>query len=65
MNNNITKDQFVAVLESAGINAGQREKFHREFERLHPAGHERFLAWLGITPASEIARIRESARATN
>lgn len=64
MNNALTKDQFVAVLEAAGINAAQREKLHREFERRHPAAHEQFLAWLGI-PAAEAARIREHSRATN
>jgi hypothetical protein len=62
--NNITKDQFVAVLESAGINAAQREQLHREFERRHPAAHEKFLAWLGIA-AAEAARIREHSRAAN
>lgn len=64
MNNAINKDQFVAVLEAAGINAPQREKLHREFERRHPAAHERFLAWLGIA-ADESARIRDHARAAN
>lgn len=62
MKDQITKDQFVAVLEAAGIDAGQREQFHREFERQQPAAHERFLAWLGL-PAGETARIREHSRA--
>ncbi len=63
MKDTINKDQFVAVLEAAGIDAAQREKFHREFERQQAAAHERFLAWLGI-PAGDIARIREHSRAT-
>lgn len=62
MKDSLTKDQFVAVLEAAGIDAAQREKFHREFERQQPAAHERFLAWLGLSEG-DIARIREHSRA--
>ena len=64
MNHQITKDQFVAVLEAAGIHASLREAFHREFERQQPAAHEAFLAWLGI-PTADAARIREHARTAN
>ncbi len=64
MKDHLTKDQFVAVLDAAGISAAQRDALHREFERQQPAAHERFLAWLGI-PAAEAARIRAHARATN
>lgn len=64
MNNDITKEQFVAVLDAAGINATLRDNLHREFERRQPAAHETFLAWLGI-PAAEAARIREQSRAAN
>lgn len=59
--NHLTKDQFVAVLEAAGINAAQREKFHSAFERLQPEGHQQFLAWLGL-PAEAIAKIRAHSR---
>ncbi|MBX3738350.1 MAG: hypothetical protein KF715_16765 [Candidatus Didemnitutus sp.] len=64
MKDSLTKDQFVAVLEAAGIDATLRTRLHREFERQQPAAHEKFLAWLGLTP-TEIARIREHSRATN
>jgi len=64
MNDHLTKDQFVAVLAAAGIDASQRTKFHREFERQQPEAHARFLAWLGL-PADEAGRIREHARAAN
>lgn len=64
MNPTLTKDQFVAVLEAAGIDSARREQLHREFERRHPAAHEQFLAWLGL-PAAEIARIREHSRAAH
>lgn len=59
--NHITKDQFVAVLEAAGITAAQREKLHAAFERQQPAAHQQFLEWLGL-PAETIAKIRGQAR---
>jgi len=59
--NQLTKDQFVSVLEAAGINTAQREKLHEAFERLQPEGHQQFLAWLGL-PAETIAKIRTLSR---
>lgn len=57
----ITKDQFVAVLDAAGVSDAQKHRFHAELEKRHPAAHQQLLEWLGI-PAAEIARIREHAR---
>ena len=59
--NHLTKDQFVAVLEAAGITAAQREKFHAEFERQQPVAHRQFLEWLGI-PTETIGEIRQHSR---
>ncbi len=59
--NHLTTDQFVAVLEAAGITAAQREKLHAEFERQQPAAHQQFLEWLGL-PAAAIGKIREHSR---
>lgn len=59
--NHLTKDQFVAVLEAAGITATQREKFHAAFEHQHPAAHQQFLEWLGL-PAGTIGKIRAQSR---
>ena len=59
--NKITKDQFVAVLEAAGITAPQREKLHVAFERQQPAAHQQLLEWLGL-PAETIGKIREHSR---
>lgn len=58
--NHLTKDQFVAVLEAAGITAAQREQLHAAFERQQPAAHQQFLEWLGL-PAEAIAKIREQS----
>ena len=59
--NQITKDQFVALLDSAHITDQQKHQFHASFEARHPEAHERFLAWLGIAPA-EITEIRARSR---
>jgi len=57
----ITKDQFVAVLNEAGITDAQKHRLHAAFEARHPQAHEAFLQWLGIPPV-EIQAVRESAR---
>jgi hypothetical protein len=57
----LTKDQFVAVLDAAGITAEQKHQLHAAFEARHPQAHEAFLQWLGIPPA-EIRTIREGSR---
>ncbi len=58
---NITKDQFVAVLNEAGVTDVQKHALHAAFETCHPQAHEAFLQWLGI-PAGEIRSIREQSR---
>lgn len=57
----ITKDQFVGLLDSAGVTDQQKHQFHSAFEQRHPEAHADFLAWLGIPPA-EIERIRAWSR---
>ena len=46
----ITKDQFVALLNDAGITDAQKHKLHALFEARHPEAHEAFLQWLGVPP---------------
>ncbi len=58
---NITKEQFVAVLDAAEITAAQKQRLHAEFERRFPEAHEAFLGFLGMAPA-EIAEIRQRSR---
>ena len=57
----ITKDQFVAILNEAGINEAQKHKLHALFETHHPEAHEAFLHWLGLPPEA-IRSIREQSR---
>lgn len=57
----ITKDQFVAILDSLGLTAAQKHQLHAELEKRHPDSHQAFLEWLHLAPA-EIAAIRTEAR---
>jgi hypothetical protein len=56
----ITKDQFVSILNDAGITEAQKHKLHGLFEARHPQGHEAFLQWLGLPP-EEVRVIREKS----
>ena len=60
----ITKDQFVAVLNDAGITDEQKHRLHAVFEARHPEAHESFLQWLAL-PADEVRSIRTSARTSS
>lgn len=57
----ITKVQFVALLDAAGITDEQKRAFHAAFEQQQPEAHESFLVYLGVAPP-EIARIRAGSR---
>ena len=59
--NTITKDQFVAILDDAGITETQKHKLHGLFEARHPQAHDAFLKWLGLPPDA-IRAIREKSR---
>lgn len=52
---------WVEMLEAAGMNDDAKKRWHMEFERRAPEGHQEFLLSLGI-PASEVARIRSWSR---
>lgn len=58
---NITKDQFVALLNEAGVTDPQKQRLHALFEQRHPDAHQGFLEFLGLPPA-EIRKIREGSR---
>jgi len=46
----ITQDQFVALLNDAGVTDAQKHQLHALFEARHPEAHEAFLQWLGAPP---------------
>ncbi len=58
------KENWIKLLESAGLDQMARNKWHAEFERLSPDAHQDFLESLGI-PAREVALIRKLSRASS
>ena len=55
------KHAFVAILAAAGMDAAQRDLWHRAFETNAPEAHHAFLNWLGLDD-KEIGRVRAEAR---
>jgi hypothetical protein len=56
----VDKKLWVEMLEAAGMKQDARQRWHKEFERRAPEGHE-FLLSLGI-PVNEVDRIRRWSR---
>lgn len=54
----ITKDMWVALLASAGLDEKGMRQWHMEFEQSMPEGHQDFLESLGLC-AEEISNIRK------
>ena len=59
--NTMTKEQWVEVLDAAGVDQDGRTRWHQELERRYPEGHQAFLLWLQL-PEDEISMIREKSR---
>ncbi len=60
----MTKEKWVALLRSTGLNDREMEQWHAAFERQSPLAHQDFLESLGLAD-TEISRIRQrSARVT-
>jgi len=57
---NVTVDQWVELFRAIGLKEPDMHKWHQEFERRYPGGHQGFLEWLGL-PAERIARIRKDS----
>jgi hypothetical protein len=57
----ITKDQFVALLNEAGVSDSQKQRLHALLEQRHPDLHQSFLEFLGLT-GEAIQEIREHSR---
>lgn len=53
----MTKEQWISLLASTGLDEADMKKWHREFEKVSPEAHQDFLESLGIAP-EEIALIR-------
>ena len=61
MNQNINVNDWVAMFREIGLAPAQMEQWHRLFEARHPAGHQSFLEWLGLSPA-QVERVRAASR---
>jgi DNA-binding transcriptional MerR regulator len=57
----ISKNSWVTLLESAGLDEQGMKKWHQEFERAMPEGHQDFLESLGLAQ-EEIRDIRTWAK---
>ncbi len=57
----VDKDLWVKMMRAAGMDWDTMERWHKEFERRAPNGHEEFLLSLGIPP-EEVAGIRRWSR---
>ena len=58
---NVSKEEWVAMFRRIGLTDNDMNRWHREFEKRHPDGHEGFLTWLGLS-AEEVADIRAHYR---
>jgi DNA-binding transcriptional MerR regulator len=52
---------WIEMLDAAGMDEDARRRWHTEFERRAPEGHQEFLLSLGI-PGDEVERIRRWSR---
>lgn len=56
----IRVEQWKQIFRAIGLDDNDMRRWHREFERRHPQGHQDFLEWLGL-PAGRIADIRRES----
>ena len=59
--NCMTKEQWVSLFQSIGLNDEQMHNWHQQFENIYPAEHQAFLEWLQIAP-DEIKVIRDNSK---
>ena len=57
---NVTVDRWVEMFRAIGLQDADMHKWHAEFERRFPEGHESFLRWLGL-PAERVAEVRSQS----
>lgn len=61
IDNQLTKDKWVAILKNSGMTEQDMANWHKQFERAEPNAHQTFLESLQID-AKEIAQIRKASR---
>ena len=55
--NHVNKEQWVELFRAIGMTDETMVRWHREFEKRNPEGHQEFLEWIRI-PNNEISGIR-------
>ncbi|MGF1712220.1 MerR family transcriptional regulator [Vibrio kagoshimensis] len=53
----VTKERWVQIMRSSGMNEEDMANWHKQFERMEPDAHQEFLESLGIA-SNEIKQIR-------
>ena len=53
-------DRWVEVFRAIGLEDDDMHRWHEEFEKRYPEGHQSFLEWLDL-PGERIAGIREKS----
>lgn len=61
MNKQVNVNDWVAMFRDIGLDQAKMEQWHGLFEARHPAGHQKFLEWLGLKP-DEIDHIRAKSK---
>ena len=56
----VTVDQWTELFRAIGLEDPEMHKWHTEFERRYPDGHQGFLEWLQL-PDDRIAEIRRKS----
>ena len=57
----MSRETWTELLRASGFSDDDMRRWHRDFERLEPRRHHRFLAFLGI-PSEEVRKIRTWSR---
>jgi len=59
---NVTVEQWVELFRTIGLEKEKMHRWHAEFERRYPEGHQGFLEWLQLPP-DRIESIRKDSAA--
>jgi len=59
--NPMNVERWVELFTAIGLKEKDMHRWHDEFERRFPEGHQSFLEWLGIPPG-RVAAIRQRSR---